>query len=188
MSTNALFLMEQWNSKSKAVKNYLIQVKIPGTFLKQQFPLSGLELAFGFERRWVSGEDVVDVLAWWWGMGVSLTPVEQEIAGLFPNELWRLPELLEKCKKQDLEKDDQQIKYLWLYLILAWLYENRNEISDPLGEVEKLYADFDCPEEIQGLVRYMPPEDEPIGEEGIISLWGDYVRRTQLKFLSERGT
>lgn len=169
------------------MSNYLIQVRFPAAFLKLEFPLSGVELAFAFQREWISGQGLVEVLAWWWGMGMLLNSTEQEIAGLFPNELWRLPKLLDKSKSLDVEKDEQKIKHLWLYLILAWLFENRHKISDPLGEIEKLYADFNYPEEIQGLVRYMPAEDGPVGEEGIISRWREYVTKTKTKFLSERG-
>jgi hypothetical protein len=169
------------------MSDYLIQVSLPNTFFKKQFPVSGEELAFGFEKGWVSGTDVVDVLAWWWKQGQLLSPADEEIASLSPNNLWQLPELLEKCQRQNVEKNNPRIGHLWMYLIVAWLFENISTFPDPLGEIEKVYADFEYPDEIQSLVRYMPAQEgQPVGEKAIISRWGEYVRRVKAEFLAER--
>jgi hypothetical protein len=164
----------------------ILQSSIPGAFLKNQFPLSGADLAYGLERQWISAWDVVDVLAWWWGRGVSLSPKEEEIASLFKNELWRLPDLLEEFRNN---KDTGEDKRIWLYLIVAWLYENLLVLPDPLGEVEKVYSEFNHPEEIEGLIWFMPAKEyEPVGEEGLLARWKDYVRRTKAEFLAKRGS
>lgn len=47
----------------------------------------------------------------------------------------------------------------WLYVLLSDVFHRKEEFEDPLGEVEKIYADFDYPEEIESFVRYMPPKD-----------------------------
>ncbi|EPH9348967.1 TPA: DUF2247 family protein, partial [Neisseria gonorrhoeae] len=47
----------------------------------------------------------------------------------------------------------------WLYILLNDVFHRKEEFEDPLGEVEKIYADFDYPEEIESFVRYMPPKD-----------------------------
>ena len=44
-------------------------------------------------------------------------------------------------------------------LLLAWIYRNRDQLEDPLGLVEGLYADFGYPDEIRNLIRYNPPSD-----------------------------
>lgn len=44
----------------------------------------------------------------------------------------------------------------WLYILLLQLFNNRNNVKDPLGEVERIYEYFDYPEEIESFVRYMP--------------------------------
>ena len=35
----------------------------------------------------------------------------------------------------------------------------KDKVIDPLAEVEKIYEDFNYPEEIESFVRYMPPKD-----------------------------
>ncbi len=46
-----------------------------------------------------------------------------------------------------------------LFLALFWLYLNQDKFQDPLAIIESIYADFDYPESIKHLVRYMPSED-----------------------------
>ncbi|MGH8558482.1 MAG: DUF2247 family protein [Methylococcales bacterium] len=47
----------------------------------------------------------------------------------------------------------------WFFLVLAWLFEKITNVSDPLSEVEAIYADFDDPPEIEAFVSYMPVTD-----------------------------
>ncbi|CAK7019983.1 DUF2247 family protein [Saezia sanguinis] len=47
----------------------------------------------------------------------------------------------------------------WLYIILLYIFNNREKYKDPFEEVEMVYADFDYPEEIESFVRYMSPKD-----------------------------
>lgn len=63
---------------------------------------------------------------------------------------------LASSEPQELEAD---IRSKWLRIILADLLGRRDEVTDPLVEVERIYADFGYPEEIEGFVRYMPASD-----------------------------
>jgi hypothetical protein len=74
----------------------------------------------------------------------------------------------------------------WLYLVLAWLYERRAELANPLETVEIVYAEFGYPTSITGFVRYMPA-DEPIpptlelAEARLMERWAGFLaeeRRT----------
>ena len=73
----------------------------------------------------------------------------------------------------------------WLYVLLSDVFHRKEEFEDPLGEVEKIYTDFDYPEEIESFVRYMPPKDGYIPsahtyEENIVRLylnWAKYLGR-----------
>ncbi len=167
--------------------NLLTQLKIPADFLRRQFPMSAAELAFGWEKHWVAGIDIVDILAFWWGQGSRLTNVDEEVASLFPNELWRLPELLE-CAVADAGTPARAAgEAVWLYLLLAWLFENRTSFSDPWVEIEKVYADFGYPKEISGFVRFMPvPKGEPATEAAMTRRWAEFVWNAKARLLQER--
>lgn len=45
---------------------------------------------------------------------------------------------------------------VWTYLALAWLMSHRDEYEDPWDAIERLYADFDYPEEMADIVRWTP--------------------------------
>ena len=47
----------------------------------------------------------------------------------------------------------------WRRRALNWLYDHRDDVIDPLGVVEELYAHFGYPEDMASFVRYMPPVD-----------------------------
>jgi hypothetical protein len=76
-----------------------------------------------------------------------------------------------------------------LFLLLAWLYENRGKVQDPLGLVEELYADFDYPEQIAGFVRYMPPQDPSrVGDSYLVENWRRYLDTAGRMYASLRET
>ncbi|CAM3790086.1 DUF2247 family protein [Vibrio aquimaris] len=78
------------------------------------------------------------------------------------------------------ELDEEVILRKWLFLILAWVYENRECCSDPLGVVEQIYADFEYPESIVGFVRYMPTEEPDLGSSEkntarLLEKWSEFL-------------
>ncbi len=70
-------------------------------------------------------------------------------------------ELVEQLADLEPGRPESDIRDLWLYLVLAWIYEHRDEFPDPLGTVEVVHADFDYPEQIATFVRYQPGDDWP---------------------------
>lgn len=164
------------------MNDYAHGFAVPSGFLKGQFPLRAAELAFGHAHGWIEGHDVVDTLAWWWGEGARLDAREVEIASLLPDELWRLPQLLDASVVSQ-RVSEEGARSLWIYLLLAWLFETRHRLEDPLAAVERVYCDFNHPREIENLIGYMPAGEEgPVGEKGLIQRWRKYVegRRQEL--------
>lgn len=77
---------------------------------------------------------------------------------------------------------DPQVSERWLFLVLAWLFENRGDLPDPLQTVETVYAEFDYPEEMAGFVRYMPSDDPDLGspklnQDRLVDKWGRFLRQ-----------
>lgn len=86
-------------------------------------------------------------------------PIVVEIAGLSKSEASETGQLLNKLEAKTIDVDEEAVKAKWLYLSLAWLFENRASSPDPLEAVEVLYSDFDYPEDVAQFVRYMPVTD-----------------------------
>ncbi|HCU41239.1 MAG TPA: DUF2247 domain-containing protein [Acinetobacter nosocomialis] len=66
------------------------------------------------------------------------------------------PFLNELCSETN---EDSMIREKWLYILLSWLWINRESFEDPLDEVESIYTDFDYPAEIESFIKYIPPTD-----------------------------
>ena len=82
---------------------------------------------------------------------------------------------------------EDAIRRKWLFIVLAWLYERRAEIEDPLGVVELVYADFGYPEEIASFVRYMPMVGRDLGsvranEDRLLNRWKEFVECEERKY------
>jgi len=78
----------------------------------------------------------------------------------------------------------------WLYLLLRWLFENRERFSDPLALVEEIFCDFGHPLEMAGFIRYMPPADgydprqhtKAENEARMLAHWRDYLTAAERHF------
>jgi len=113
-----------------------------------------------------------------------------ELAGLQKTEAYQVGELLKKLAATEDFTSQDPAKDKWLYLNLLWLFENKANFSDPLSEVEKIYADFDYPSNIEGFVRYMPVVDgynpkkhsKNENEERLFKQWEKYLNNTKNQF------
>ena len=87
------------------------------------------------------------------------------------------------------EPGDDDVKDRWLFLALAWLFERRNELEDPLEAIEIAYADFDYPEKIAGFVRYMPSEEPDLGDpaknrDRLLGRWERFLHDERQRLVS----
>jgi hypothetical protein len=106
----------------------------------------------GLQEGWLGKQDVLD-----------------NFAALDIADKTRLPE--GPCSAEDFLASLKENAFLdsnqvsdarlsWLRILMAWIFENRNELNDPLAHVEQLYADFGYPDEIYDLVRFNVPSGE----------------------------
>jgi len=129
---------------------------IPLSFVQNRLVLTWPDVAWGFQNGWLDAASVVDHAVSQLAENEAASSPMIDLAGLTRSELTEVPFLLERIVTKAAESSVTSQRK-WLYLTLAWFYENRAELEDPLGVVEQLYADFDYPTEISSFVRFMPP-------------------------------
>jgi hypothetical protein len=159
-----------------------MQTRIPVDYVLRMMPPTWADLRFGLERGFISEADVVEAAVKVVSEKLNPSSVEIELAGLLRKEVSHVPLLLTALVASS-ETTEDTTRRRWLYLVLAWLYDRRESLDDPLGMVEEVYADFGYPEEIAGFVRYMPPRDgyrpqDHTREENIdrlFRLWSEYL-------------
>ena len=74
-----------------------------------------------------------------------------------------------------------------MYVLLSLIFENKGIFEDALRAIEIIYSDFGCPKAIEGLVRYMPAENEETvcTEEQIYRDWEKYLSEQKHYFTTE---
>lgn len=130
-------------------------ITIPYSFLRERLRLSWRDALWGYEHQIIGWSDVVDLAIERLSAGSNVS-LEIELASLTKMETYQVGDLVRKLANTSPEENEVLTRRKWLYLQLAWLFENKESVPDPLGKVEIIYANFDYPPEIEGFVRYMP--------------------------------
>lgn len=145
--------------------------------LAEDLPLLAEDLRYGLERGYLKASAVIDLAVEEVRRG-STDPVLLDLAALLRDEVDRVPAVLTALEDPERIHDPRESARKWLYLQLKAAYVDRDKLSDPLGIVEHLYADFDYPPTIESFVRYMPlAPGEAAGEPALISRWSDFLAR-----------
>lgn len=84
-------------------------------------------------------------------------------------------------------EDKEYIKAKWLYAVLWSLYQRHNSYKDALEMVERIYSDFDYPQDIESIIRYMPAEEGNLrscefNDELLYKKWESYVNKEEQKY------
>lgn len=156
----------------------LVKFQLPAAFVASRVSLRPNELKYGYECQWLDDAGVVGVAEAALVGGETLVAPMDELALLLSDDYDRIPDLL-----SEVSDGSGSPERVWLYLTVAWVHANKQEIADPLGVVEMLYADFGYPPEIEGFVRYMPaPPGAASGLDAIEDRWNDYLVRQQTEY------
>lgn len=152
----------------------LVRFVLPAAFINSVVRLTAAELVYGYRRGWLSEPDVVTIALTSYREGAEQSQSEKDLALLLSDDFDRVPEFVDELEES--VNTDADSSSVWLFLALAWVYEHRADYSDPLEVVEMLYADFEYPDEIQGIVRFMPPPPgAATGNPAIEGRWKDYL-------------
>ncbi len=164
-------------------------ISIPYSFVRERLKLSWRDALWGYEHQMIGWSAVVDLATDRLCAG-SNDPLEIELAGLTKMETFQVGELLRELANASPEEDSAIAQRKWLYLSLAWLFENKASIPDPLEGVESIYADFDYPPEVESFVRYMPVTDgydpsahtKDENENRLFEKWREYLVVAESEF------
>lgn len=131
---------------------------VPNSFIYNCMRLCWRDVLWGYERKLVDWKFVVEIADFYVSNG-SANPLEVDLIFLGELDIQEIEIKLHFLVEQEEELLGLDSKKKWLFIALKWLFENKDRVADPLGEVEMIYEDFDFPLEIESFVRYMPPQD-----------------------------
>lgn len=159
----------------------LISFQIPAGYVLERVVPTAAEIACGATQGWLSPSDAVAIAVEKLDRGYPLAPSEERLALLLTDDLDEVPALVSELEVGHEPKELRE--RLWLFLALDWLADHGEDFDDPYEIIEMLYADFDYPAEIAGLVRWMPlPEGEPTGLAATDERWKGYLDSTRVAY------
>jgi len=162
-----------------------LKMDVPLSFINARTGLTWREIAYGIDNGLLRPAAAIDFATACVGSDEDPSSDIVELAGLRPDEPTR--ELVDKIAGMQSEQDSAYIRGKWLYLVLAWLFENREAFAEPLAIVEEVYADFDYPEDVASFVRYMPMRGPDLGSAAanrkrLFDNWKLYLDKAALTF------
>ncbi|WP_240358773.1 DUF2247 family protein [Myxococcus vastator] len=167
----------------------LVKLGIPYGFLRERTRLTWREVLFGMDNELLSSEVPVEKAVEQLGIEDGPARALVDLAGLEP---WRSPrDYVGALADAEARQDAEAIKGKWLYLVLDWVFINREHFADPLEMVEKIYADFGYPERIARFIRYMPSDEPDLGsrelnEQRLYGQWKNCLDELSVEY-SPRG-
>jgi len=157
---------------------------VPLRFIDRLGELNWIEIELGLREGWLSSQSVIDIAIRRVVHGGN-DPNEIELAGLLTNEQVYVTEILSKLTLSEINNSSLVPRITWFRILMAWLYENKNAIEDPLSVIEQMYADFGYPIEIRHLVRYNETprafDSRITAQKQVEDDWAEYVRNISLR-------
>lgn len=162
-----------------------ILFKIPYEFITAMTTLSWLEILYGIEHSLIPPKIAIQHANNILNDASDPQPEEIEIACLSNDEA--ILDLVSTLSSRENTDNTETVRDKWLFLVLAWVYKNKEELADPLAIVEYVYSDFDYPRSIASFVRYMPMQGSDLGSparntERLFKYWRSYLEVTAKQF------
>jgi hypothetical protein len=156
----------------------IVRLRIPYRFVRDRVRMSWREVCFGLVNELLDPAVPVELAIEQVAEIAEPSAALLELAGAGKNE--PTLEVVEQLAGGEPQRPENEIRDKWLYLVLAWIHEHRDEVPDPLQRVEEVYADFGYPEQIAKFVRYMPMDGPDLGsreanEQRLFERWKRYL-------------
>jgi len=130
------------------------------------------EIKYGYDKKFLSREDIIYYAVLILDLSIEKFEIVLELSIASPED--DIDSLLSKLVNSDKSEDMDYIRKKWLFVIMCYLYYNKEKIKNIYETIEDIYSDFDYPEEIKGLIRYMPCDD--YSNMSFNERWVNYIK------------
>ena len=159
---------------------------VPGKFALKIATLKWGEIQWGYDHGIFAWFDIVDIaqIKQQESCGIEQCRLVEELSTVGKQNIWQVSDTVKKLSELEPVPDDVS-KQKFLYICLAWIFENRDKMEEPFAAVDLIYADFDYPEEIESFVSYMPVDSHrsnanqtlPGSQGRIHANWLQYLKK-----------
>jgi hypothetical protein len=160
--------------------------RFPKAFITEHVMLTWRDMLYGLERGFLDEMTVQQLAADKVTLQSGPESPEMRIALMDRDDLPDVRDVLAAAAKGENAESDRDRERKWCFLVLQWLFDHREDVADPLSEIENIYADFGYPPEVAPFVRYEPT---PIGarepadpRDRLVGRWATYLAALEAEF------
>jgi hypothetical protein len=158
---------------------------IPYDFIRERVCLGWPDVSYALEQQLIAPKVAIEKATERLCEANSASDDEVELAGLSESD--SIMEIVLRLAKAGNASTEEDVRAKWLYIVLGWLFENRESVNDALGVVEEVYSDFGYPREVALFVRYMPMVGPDLGnreqnEARLYVYWKNYIDEASKRF------
>ncbi len=158
-------------------------------FIVRNADLAWQDMLYGLDHGYIDERTVRDLAIEKVRADSSLESCEMRLSVLNDSDLYRVREILTQAISTHTIEQEDRPKRKWCFLSLQWLFEHKDQVADPLGAVDEIYADFDYPEEVAPFVSYESAypraAHEPTGKDLLLSRWAGYLQKMRSELRSQ---
>ena len=133
---------------------------LPTDFVLSHTFLTWREALWGYEHQWIDWSCLSELATRRINSPGESKPAELELASMVASESAGAIGQARKLAEGEPAAPKDTLMKKWLYLLLRWVFENRERFSDPFALAEEIFCDFEHPLDMAKFIRYMPPGDE----------------------------
>jgi len=176
-------------TKSSSSFNSL-SIQLPYSYVKEAVKLNWHDVLFAIETGYLSHLSAIEYAASELEENDSCSQEIIDLVSLSPDEAVYpqsihpyIDELASFVSKNIKDKTPSKL----MYVLLKWIFEQRDCYCDPLRVVEIIYDDFNFPQEMACFVRYMPMQQPDLGsqelnQKRLFNNWQDFLDKQQTIF------
>lgn len=162
--------------------------KIPLVFITERCTLTWRDIDFGMKHQLLETQAPIQLANHRINQGCDRSNSLLQLASSCAGE--SIIALLDELATSEPRLPEWTIRDKWLFIVLAWLYAYRRQLTDPLAIIEEVYADFDYPPKMAGFVRYIPMDGPDLGspalnEERLMTRWKLLIDEEREKYSPE---
>lgn len=158
----------------------IMSIALPYNYICSNSKISWKDIRYGIERKYLHPKAAIEHAMKLVSASDEYDEKTLELASLSIEE--SIFPLLDQIVESLTESNIEELNDKWLFLILKWVYEHKEDLNDPLTIVEYVYSDFDAPTQISNLIRYNPTEEpnldsKELNEARMIEKWKKFIEQ-----------
>ncbi|PIE91610.1 MAG: hypothetical protein CR997_00205 [Acidobacteria bacterium] len=156
-----------------------LDLVVPFAFINPRFSLSWKECLFGYGEGYLSAKSVVSMAQ---AAVLSQDYLDSAILELAALKKGKSPRgLLEEAASLEADQSVDVTREKWLFILLSWLFEEKDKKRNPFLDLEYIYYQFDYPPCMKSFIESEPSRTSWMrtskqNKQVLIKKWSEFLK------------